>query len=99
MANRLLARSVESGLTSATFAPHTSSKRVVTAVGVKYKVTIHEHIIHDLEVEAESEAEAKAQAETLLESDGQYITVRENCIEDESAGWVEIGDVRQVNAH
>ncbi len=53
-----------------------------------YKVTIHDHIIYDYMVEADSLQEAIDRAEDTITNDESHLWV-----EDEQAGWTEIGSV------
>lgn len=53
-----------------------------------YRVTIHEHKIHDYIVEASSKQEAEAMAEDSIANDESHLWR-----EDEMAGWTEIGSI------
>jgi len=55
---------------------------------LKYKVTIHDHIIYDYIVEADSMQEAINRAEDTITNDESHLWLK-----DEQAGWTEIGSV------
>ena len=58
---------------------------------MRYKVTIHDHVIYDLHVDAESEDEAKEIAEdSIAEDDKSRWEI------DQMAGWTEVGDIELV---
>ena len=54
---------------------------------MKYKVTVIETVLHEVEVEADNEVSARLLAHN-----------REDWKEVEGAGWVETGEVEEVEA-